>query len=287
MFSIAPQYYLPIYYVAIAILSFMAVAQYESFSNERMYESKNESFIGIVIFTLLMALFIGLRPVSVDYFVDMENYDDGYNALRTADYVFYTAEDSNILFDNIYFYMATHQVSSKYFFLLIAIIYFVGISWACSLLFPKDKFVSILVYLSAFSSYSYGTNGIKAGAAASLFLVAVALYERRQWVWLIVMMLLSYGMHHAMILPIVAFWVCVLVKDPKLFLGFWVVCFVLSLFHVTFFQELMAGLVNEHGAEYLKGAGGYVKQIFGGFRIDFVLYSIVPMVVGLIAIEKK
>ena len=34
--------------------------------------------------------------------------------------------------------------------------------------------------------------------------------------------------------------------------------------------------------------GGYVKEDFlGGFRIDFVLYSAVPIVLGLIAIEKK
>ncbi|MBO4557316.1 MAG: EpsG family protein [Bacteroidales bacterium] len=278
---------MPIYYVAVAILSFMAVSQYETFPNERMYEEQNQSGWGIALFAILLSLFIGFRPVSVDYFVDMENYADSYNALRTADYVFYTAEDSNILFDNIYLYMATHGVSATYFFLLIAVLYFVCIAWACSMIFPKDKFISILVYLSAFSTYSYGVNGIKAGVAAALFLVAVAFFQKRQWVGVIVFTLLSYGMHHAMVLPIAAFWVCIFVKDPKLFLGFWVVCFVLSLFKVTIFQELMADLVNEHGAEYLRGAGGYVKDIFGGFRIDFVLYSIVPMVVGLIAIEKK
>lgn len=278
---------MPIYYVAVAILSFLAVSQYEAFSNERMHEVQEESGWGIALFTIILSLFIGFRPVSVEYFVDMENYADSYNALRAADYVFFTAEDSNILFDNLYLYLATHGVNVTYFFLLIAVIYFVCIAWACSMLFPKDKFISILVYLSAFSTYSYGVNGIKAGAAAALFLVAVAFFQRRKWFGVIIFMLLSYGMHHAMVLPLVAFWVCVFVKEPKVFLVFWVACFVVALFHVTFFQELMAGLVNEHGAEYLKGAGGYVKQIFGGFRIDFVLYSIIPMVVGLIAIEKK
>lgn len=278
---------MPIYYVTVAILSFLAISQYENYSNDRMYDAQKEPGWGIALFTILLALFIGFRPVSVDYFVDMENYADSYNALRTADYVFYTAEDSNILFDNIYLYMATHGIAATYFFLVIAVIYFVCIAWACSMLFPNDKFVSILVYLSAFSTYSYGVNGIKAGAAAALFLVAVAFYQRRQWVGVIVFVLLSYGMHHAMVLPIVAFVACLFVKNTKVYLAFWVVCFFLALFHVTFFQELMAGLVNEHGAEYLRGAGGYVKQIFGGFRIDFVLYSIVPMVVGLIAIEKK
>ena len=278
---------MPIYFSTVALLSFLVFSQYEAFPNERMNEAPEQPNIGIALFTLLLVFFIGFRPVSMEYFVDMANYDEGYNALRTSDYMFYTAEDGNILFDNIYLYMATHGVPSKFFFLAIAAIYFICISWACSLFFPKDKFTAILVYLSAFSTFSYATNGIKAGAAAALFLVAVALYERKEWVWMILFMILSYGMHHAMVLPLAAFLVCVFVKNPKLYLGFWVVCFTLSLFRVTFFQELMAGLVNEHGAEYLLGAGGYVKDIFGGFRIDFVLYSIIPMVVGLIAIEKK
>ncbi len=287
MFSLGPQYYLPIYYMAVALLSFLAFSQYEAYPNERMNDAPEQSNIGIALFTILLVFFIGFRPVSLEYFVDMANYNDVYTALRTADYMFYTGENSNILFDNILFFMATSGVPSKYFFFAIAAVYFISIAWACSLFFPKDKFVAILVYLSAFSTFSYGTNGIKAGAAAALFLVAISLYERREWVLMVLFMIFSYGIHHAMILPIAAFCVCVFVKDPRLFLGFWVVCFFLSLFRVTIFQELLAGLVNEHGAEYLKGAGGYVKQIFGGFRIDFVLYSVIPMVVGLIAIEKK
>lgn len=288
MFSLAPQYYSYLYYAIVTIMSLLAFLQYGNYSNERFNEAREEPVLWIVLLTLMLSVFIGLRPVSAEYFVDMDTYDQVYTLIEGDNFVFATGEDTNLLFDNLFAYMATHEIPSTYFFLIISLIYFIGISWACCLFFPKDKFASILVYLSAFSTFAYGTNGIKAGAAASLFLVAVALYERRQWVWVVILMLLSMGCHHAMILPLAAFIGCLIVKNPKIFLGLWVVCFFISLFHITIFQEIFARLVNEHGAEYLLGAGEALAQsALGGFRIDFIVYSVIPIVVGVIAIEKK
>ena len=117
------------------------------------------------------------------------------------------------------------------------------------------------------------------------------MYEKRQWVWSILLLAVSLGFHHAMILPTVAFAACLVVKNPRIYLIFWVLCLFVSLLRINFFQELLARFINEHGAEYLLGslgAEGYVKEnVMGGFRIDFVLYSIIPMVIGLIALESK
>ena len=287
MLGIGAQYYLLIYYGIVTFLSIMLFSQYENYSENRLDSETEHSQVGIMVFTFLMVFFIGLRPVSADYFVDMDTYDVTYNVMMGNDFIYLGGEGSNLLFDSLFGFMASMEIPSMYFFLVIAAIYFICISWACSLLFPNDRLTSILVYLSAFSTYAYATNGIKAGAAAALFLVALAFYQKREWFMVVLFALLSLGFHYSMMVPIAAFLVCLFVKNPRVFLGIWVASFFLSLFHVTFFQELFATIMNEHGAEYLLGGGGYVKEIFGGFRIDFVLYSIVPMVVGVIAIEKK
>ena len=288
MFNLGPEYYSPIYYAVVTLLSILAFIRYGNYSNERSEEAPEEPVLGIALFTILLALFIGLRPVSGIYFVDMATYDEAYGVLKGHDFIYRPGPGSNLLFDSLFGYMASKDIPSTYFFLVIAAIYFIGISWACSLFFPKDKMSSILVYLSAFSTYAYGTNGIKAGAAAAFFLVALALYERRRWIGVIILLLISLGFHHAMILPLVAFVACVVVKNPRIYQVFWVVCFFVALFHITFFQELMAIFIDEQGAGYLLGEGGHVRtDLFGGFRIDFILYSVVPIVVGLIAIEKK
>ena len=287
MFNLGPELYSPIYYAVVGFLSFLVFFQYDNYSNDRFYDPQRQPVLGICLFTLLLAIFIGLRPVSKEFFVDMDLYDAVYNLVRGREFIFHTEAGTNLIFDNLFYYFASREIPSTYFFLLISIIYFTGISWACSLLFPRDRMASILVYLAAFSTYAYGTNGIKAGAAASVFLVAVALYQKRKWLGVVLLMLVSLGIHHAMILPIGAFLVCLVIKNPKLVFAFWVISFFLSLFHVTFFQELLASIVDEQGAGYLLGAGGHTKvEIFGGFRIDFIIYSVVPIVVGLIAIEK-
>ena len=287
MLGIGAQHYLLVYYGIVTILSILLFSQYENYSENRLDSETEHSSLGIMLFTLLMVFFIGLRPVSADYFVDMDTYDVTYNVMMGSDFVYIGGEGSNLLFDSLFSFMASMGIPSTYFFLVIAAIYFICISWACSLIFPNDRLTSIIVYLSAFSTYAYATNGIKAGAAAALFLVALAFYQRREWILVVLFSLLSLGFHYSMVVPVTAFLVCLVIKNPRVILGVWVASFFLSLFHITFFQEMFASIMNEHGAEYLLGGGGYVKEIFGGFRIDFVLYSIIPMVVGIIAIEKK
>ncbi len=287
MLGIGAQYYLYIYYGIVTFLSILLFSQYENFSENRLDSETEHSPVAIMVFTLIMVFFIGLRPVSAEFFVDMDTYDVTYDVLKGNDFVYTGGDGSNLLFDSIFIFMASMGIPSTYFFLVIAAIYFICISLACSLLFPNDRMTSILVYLSAFSTYAYGTNGIKAGAAAALFLVALAFYQRREWLGVVIFALLSLGFHYSMIVPVAAFLVCLIIRNPKIFLIIWVASFFLSLFHITFFQELFATIMNEHGAEYLLGGGGYVKEIFGGFRIDFVVYSIIPMIVGVIAVEKK
>ena len=56
--------------------------------------------------------------------------------------------------------------------------------------------------------------------------------------------------------------------------------------HVSFFAEFFSGFTTEHGAEYLlsDSADDGTK---GGFRIDFILYSAIPVLVGWYAVFKK
>ena len=286
MLSLGPEYYSPIYYALVVFMSFLVFSQYEKYSLDHYDNAPRASVLGIVLFTLMIAVFIGLRPVSKEFFVDMEGYDDVYTAVQSSEYTVYETGNS-VLFDELFLLFATHDIPAKYFFLFISLIYFAGIALACSLFFPNDRMASMLVYLSAFSTFSYATNGIKAGAAASLFLAALALYQRRQWLWTVLLALLSLGFHQAMVLPVGAFLVCLVVKNPKVFMGIWVVCFFLSIFHITYFQQIFSGMLDEHSASYLVSSGGHQRSaFFGGFRIDFVLYSVVPIVLGLIAIEK-
>ena len=174
--------------------------------------------------------------------------------------------------------MASNEIPFDIWLLIVAGLYF-GLMWiACLKLFNQDILLAFVTYLGAFSTFSYGTNGMKAGVAASLFLVAIA-YRDKLYVS-IPIAILSYGFHHSMIMVIAAFLVVLFIKNPKYFFGIWLVSFIIAALHVQYFQTLFAGFTDEHGAEYL------LSERNSGFRPDFILYSVVPVFLGYMMVYK-
>lgn len=174
-------------------------------------------------------------------------------------------------------------MGTSFFFVIIAAIYFGCAYWGIRRLFPRDTAIAYLTFLGAFSTFSYATNGIKAGAAASLFILALSYY--RKWIICVPLLIITLGFHHSMIMPIAAFILAMLLKNPKHFFWIWLFCLICAITHVYFFQQLFAGLADDKAASYLYSTdtdwGGK-----SGFRIDFVLYSAMPVFVGYYAIYK-
>lgn len=267
--------YQTIYLLIVLCMTFYVMQRYAlvDFSNrEESYVSNNRLALAL---TLFMVLFIGLRPVS-GWFVDMGNYNINYNALFWGKPFHFSWDTYNIIFDNLFAFLGSQRIPIEFVFLMLACIYFVCMMIACQKIFPKDALLSFLVYLGAFSTFSYGTNGMKAGAAASIFLLAIAYRENK--LLTVVFLLVSLGFHHSMAAPIAVFVISMFVKDRRLFLGGWLFCLLLAALRITYFQELFAGLTDEHGAGYLavEEEGRHVS----GFRPDFIFYSAIPVFLG-------
>ena len=234
----------------------------------------NESITGSALLCLFMVLFIGVRPVSI-YFVDMVNYANGWGRCTWWGFDW---EAENLLFDNLYQYMGSIFPDGTVFFVLMAAINFTGMLVVCRKLFPSNTLIVFLVCLAAFSTFSYGTNGIKAGAAASLFLVALA--YRDNIVVSIFFLFLSWGFHHSMQMPVAAYVLTLIFKNKKWYFYGWLFCLLMAVAHISFFQELFAGMTDESGAGYLNWDANDDWGGKSGFRIDFVIYSAMPVVMG-------
>jgi len=228
-----------------------------------------------------MILFIGFRPHSY-LFVDTMNYVLWWNA---AGFNGFDSDAQNLLFDNLYGFMAGTGFTVTEFFLIIAAIYFGGMWVACRRLFPCNTMLAFLVCLAAFSTFTYGTNGIKAGAATSLFLVALAFRDRLPIA--IIFILLSWGFHHSMQLPVAAFIIALIFRKEKWYFYGWVFCLLIAIAHITYFQQLFGSMSDEGGQEYLIQGMGNEWGGNNGFRYDFVLYSSVPVVLGYFIMKRK
>ena len=253
------------------------------FSDQERGAVINDRIVWII--TLFIVLFIGYRPISGRYFVDMSGYAASYKVLLWGKEFHFNWDVANLIFDNLFAYMGSIKIPIEYFFLLMACVYFVCMMVACRKLFPRDAFLSLIVYLGAFSTFSYGTNGIKAGAAASIFLLALA-YRENKWLATTIL-LISIGFHHSMVVPVVAFVVACFSQNHRLFFGGWLFSLFLAAIHVTDFMTFFSQFTDEHGASYLdtnvKNAVLYVS----GFRPDFIIYSAIPIFLGYFLIEFK
>lgn len=288
---IPSSYYQLFYILVVTLLSFVTLSHYGSFRKDRLSLARVKSIDISILIAIFFVFFIGLRdPYGIE-FGDSQKYTREYMSFFGYPFV-WDWEAKNYIYDNIFLLFSSKKNPVEYFYLFISIIYFFGIWFCCKKLFPNDSASSFVVYLAGFSTYSYSVNGIKAGAAASLFLVAIALRERKNYILTGLFLLLSLGFHHSMLMPIAAFVLCSLFKNPKLYLGFWIVCFIISALHIKYFQNLFVSLGSDiddkvigylgHDSESLK-----FSTLKSGFRLDFILYSFMPILVGWFAIFKK
>ncbi len=282
---IPANYYNFLYLLIVSIITIAVSSKYSKRDGliEYRYANSKRSELLLVWF---MILFIGLRPIN-GVFVDMKNYDMHFHALFYGEQFQFDWNTDNLLFDNMFHWWGAMKLEIWTFFFAIAIIYFGAAYLGIRRLFPNHSLAAYLVFLGAFSTFSFGTNGIKGGAAASLFIWAIS--YRQNLKVCIPLVLLSWGFHHSMQLLVTAFILTTLFKKPKYYFGGWLFCLMLAALRVTYFQYLFGGLTDDQGASYLVGGDGstVATKILGGFRIDFILYSAIPVLVGYYAEIKK
>ena len=283
---IPAQSYYTIYLILVTIITLITYFKYDKRNGNITYPLNKRKKDGTFILAILMVLFIGYRPANF-VFVDMMNYITFYHALYEGNVFVFDKEAENLIFDNYLAWVGSKYLGTSFFFVSIAAIYFICTYIACRRMFPRDTLAAYLVFLAAFSTFSYGTNGIKAGAAAAIFLMALSYRDNLKIC--IPLIIASWGFHHSMIMPIIAFILTFIYKNSKVYFVAWFLCLLIAIFHITFFQQLFADILSDSGnsgANYLNEQnddwGGRI-----GFRIDFVIYSTMPILVGYWAVYRK
>lgn len=270
-----------IYCLLILFLSLSVFKKYKMVNSEVLGETHVVSDSNLILLVLVLILFIGLRPAD-RVFYDTIFY---YNVIVNRGITFYgfDYEAENLIFDNVLNYFAGNKWDYHIFFLIVSTIYFGGFYIATKKMFPRDTYLAYLVFLGAFSTFSYSVNGIKAGAAAAIFMIGIA-YREKLLISLF-LVLLSWGIHHSMSFPIAVYVAVTFYNKPKYYFYFWSFCLAMAALHVTAFQEIFAGYTDEKGAEYLMTTGEDWKGR-GGFRLDFIIYSAMPVLMGWYATQK-
>lgn len=281
--------YNPLYLLLMAVVSVLLFVRLSPMGTDRVLDEDKGDWQGLIL-TIILVLFLGLRPLSGRYFGDMGSYNHMYKMIASG--METEMKGGDILFTGIVYFLARLSLPSWFFFLFMEIIYIVPIFLACRRLSKENQLILIVFAFSAMSFFTYGTNGIRNGAASSLFLLAITYLPRKRPLDKVIFAFLaacSFFMHASMILPIMASLAAYFVRNPKAMFWFWGGSFVVSLFAGGLVSDIFSSLGFEERLSSYVNAGGNVEEhiLKTGFRWDFLLYSSMPVFLGWFVIFKK
>lgn len=178
------------------------------------------------------------------------------------------------------FFLGTN---SDLFFLCNSIIYTL-----CFYIFAKraipqyDIYYYLLLVFISLGYYSGGTNVMRTGLSMGLIFIALSRYNKI--IWLAVFSFLAASIHASALLIIAGLLLGKIYPRLKLYFILWCVCLLLSNtdFAGNFLQSLIdvSGDNGERLAHYYSQAQAESHDLYAnmGWRLDFIIYSAVPLV---------
>lgn len=255
-----------------------------STSNTILLGNNRANIIAIVL-SIVIIVFLGLRPVSGIAFIDMYMYNHSYlNVINSYVPINFYEE---WLWDNFSFFCKELGLSNREYFLVIALFYFGFMVAACWRLMKNNLLLAVLFCFISFSCFTYGVNGLRNGMACSILMFAISLLDSHKWHHLMIsfgLMVIAFGLHRSSILPaFCALTAFLFIKEPKSAFYFWGASLIISLVagrQVTqFFSSLGFDERMEHYANIDEMGEIIESSTYNvGFRLDFLIYSVMPLI---------
>ena len=133
----------------------------------------------------------------------------------------------------------------------------------------------ILMVIGCLGFTAYGNNTIRAGLAIAVLLWAFSI---KNTIIQLVLCYLAINIHKSVGVPIGAYLFVTYFPNKFNYEKLWIYCLILSALHVdlTSFYETI-GLLDNRINSYVGGSSAIYNT---GFRIDFLIYSIIPLLIG-------
>jgi hypothetical protein len=225
----------------------------------------------VLFISVIVVLVIAFFPAN--YGSDKERYLDMFVNFETKKLSYDFGWTSYIRIFNFF------SSSSTLFFSVTALLYFLGnYIFLKSIIQKKYLFYFIITTVGALGFFAYGVNTIRAGLGLSLLLLAIV--NRKNWKF-ILFMALAIIIHKSMVIPAVAYFITKYFSKTKHIFKVWMFFFMLSVLNITVISDFIANQFS--GLD--DRVGGYVgvesSEIYSsGFRVDFLIYSIIPIAIG-------
>lgn len=267
--------------VLLCLLQSIRIRQYSSFNN--LYD-RSDPIQASLLLVVGCILFIGLRPIS-SVFPDMLIYAAGYKAK-----LFHISEIRNEpVWESIRIICNNLGLSVSSWFFLIAALSIGLKAYVCRKIFQNHIYIALLFIFSAFSFWSGAVTIIRNNLALGIAFLGVLLFlgDKRKKCIALILFTLAFYTHTSSFLLIICFLASYyFIKDVKWCIYFWMACILLSLIAGSFFENFFISLgFDDRFAAYLTNVN-YKGFSHAGFRWDFLLYSMMPIILGWYIIRR-
>jgi len=266
----------------IPFLCLIMFVQYVPSSDNSNLLQKNTP-IAAILLSILLIVWMGMRTASGHYYGDSSMYRHTYDNVLTK--YFSDIDFSKEWFFNIIgTWCKSMECSYVGYFLVIEIGYIGFMLIAYWRALWENVWLAVLFAFSAYSFFTYGTNGLRNGLACSMItaaIVFIATDKRNALPLCVTLCVCALGVHKSMLLPIASLIAALtFVKNTKHALYFWIASIPISLIWGEYITNLFASMgYDDRMSSYARSTTEADLAEFShvGFRWDFLLYSSMPV----------
>lgn len=246
---------------------------------------KINAFTICLILSVIISTIFSSIPITFNIWDDHTNYA----------YAFVTSlsdENLHAPFKEILFIALNKTIRSftdnyHVFFFIIALIYTIAYSWTSKRLTNSSgTLIMFMMFVTSLFFVAYGVNTIRAGLAMSLLILGFTFYNQSK-ITFAILALCAINIHSSMLLTLCAFIAAFFIKKPKMCFTIWLVSIILSISLGNWFEGIFASTFEDDRTQiYLMQDP--TKTLYKiGFRWDFVIYSLIPIVIGYYYIYRR
>lgn len=269
--------YSVVFLYSVIILTFLSWIKLQN--SYALIRRGRNNLIWAVFICLTYAFWIGYRPTYGYYFGDTTMYAHYFQLMKSG---LMPAEDGEWVWQLLVYKCAQYMEVSD-FLTIVDLLYFGCTLWACKRFTSNDVLISFLFCLGAFSFFSYGTNGIRNGLACSIVLLALSYFEggAKNKIIAGVLAFLAFNIHRSTALPLLMAVISLyFIRSFKWAYTFWILSIIISLLAGETITALFAGMGFDDRLTYLTNEQEEGVFSHSGFRWDFLIYSMMPILLG-------
>lgn len=251
-----------------------------AFTQNNLRSGKTQTLFPALALAALMIFRLGCLPIGWGFSYDRENYANGFLFIKQFGYHFsFDGKDPlwGVIMQAISFFG-----DAEFFFICQSAIYIGVYFFACRRFARNNVYWLLIASVASLAFTTYGVNTIRAGIAIAFIFAGLSFKDKK--IVMYAFFVCSLLVHLSMIIPISMLLISSRYNETKLYVYVWVVALVLSFVVGNTFNSIFSTFIEDDRTAYLTQHNASYKQ---GFRWDFVVYSLAPIIVGGYYIIKR